>query len=84
MAKGSLNRSNVLSVPRGKEELTMKSIAAVAWVIYGIIAGGFGLYFNWVYANVHGLFSWIFFGEIIATLQGLLWPIYLMTGSRIF
>lgn len=35
------------------------------------------LYFNWLYANEHGFWAWLLFGEIIATLKAFLWPIYL-------
>ncbi len=52
--------------------------------VYVFISGLFAVYFNWIYANLHGFISWLFFGEIIATIQGLLWPIYLITGYKIF
>lgn len=40
-------------------------------------------YFNWCYARDHGFVSWIFFGEIVPTLQGCIWPYYaLSSGSR--
>ncbi len=51
---------------------------------YFFIAAFFSLYFNWVYATTKGFISWLFFGEVVATLQGFLWPIYLLTGNRIF
>ena len=37
-----------------------------------------GLYFNWAYANTHGFMKWLFFGEIVPTIQSLFWPIYLL------
>lgn len=33
-------------------------------------------YFNWTYARKNGFFSWLAFGEIIATLDATLWPYY--------
>ena len=56
----------------------------VILIPYVVIAGLFALYFNWVYAITKGFFSWLFFGEIVATIQGFLWPIYVLTGYRIF
>ena len=38
-------------------------------------------YCNWVFAHNHGFVKWIFFGEIIATLQAFIWPIWLFTGN---
>lgn len=33
-------------------------------------------YFNWRYARDHGFVSWIFFGEVVATAQSVVWPMY--------
>ena len=46
-------------------------------IIYLVIAGITGIYFNWIFAVNNGFLAWFFFGEIISTLQGLVWPIYL-------
>jgi len=35
-------------------------------------------YFNYAFARDHGFMAWLWFGEIVATLQGLLWPYYLV------
>jgi len=51
---------------------------------YFFISGLFALYFNYVYAVTKGFWSWIMFGEIVATVQGLLWPLYLLNGTMIF
>ena len=59
----------------------MQFILSAVFFVYMVVAGLFALYFNWVYASVHGFISWIFFGEIIATLQGLLWPLYFIAGG---
>ena len=56
----------------------------VILIPYVVIAGLLALYFNWVYAITKGFISWLFFGEIVATIQGFLWPIYVLTGNRIF
>jgi hypothetical protein len=33
-------------------------------------------YFNWCYARDKGFVSWLFFGEIVATAQAMIWPVY--------
>lgn len=48
----------------------------VLFAIYFIIAGIAGLYFNWLYAVENGFLAWLFFGEIIASLKGLAWPLF--------
>jgi hypothetical protein len=45
-------------------------------VLYGISVAVFTLYFNWIYANEHGFWSWLIFGEIIATFKGFAWPFF--------
>jgi len=45
--------------------------------IYMAIAGFAALYFNYLYAVEHGFIAWIFFGEIIAAFEGLLWPFFI-------
>ena len=45
-------------------------------IIYGISVGIFGIYYNWLYANEHGFIAWLFFGEIIASLKALVWPLF--------
>jgi hypothetical protein len=42
--------------------------------LYGISVAIFALYFNWQYAQEHGFMSWLFFGEVIATLKAIVWP----------
>ena len=56
----------------------------VIFYIYLFVSGLFGIYFNWMYAVTRGFWSWVFFGEVVATLQGLLWPLYLLNGTMIF
>ena len=34
-------------------------------------------YYNWQYAKGHGFISWLVFGEVIATLKALFWPVWL-------
>jgi hypothetical protein len=31
-------------------------------------------YFNWQYARDHGFLRWLFFGELVATAEALIWP----------
>ena len=38
-------------------------------------------YFNWCYARDNGFVSWLFFGEIVATAQGAIWPVYALSGG---
>ena len=45
-------------------------------IIYGISVGIFGIYYNWLYANEHGFIAWLFFGEVIASLKALVWPLF--------
>ena len=45
-------------------------------IVYGISVGIFGLYYNYLYATEHGFIAWIFFGEIVATLKALVWPLF--------
>ena len=52
-------------------------IIQVALVTYLISAGIMGIYFNWLYAVEHGFLAWFFFGEIIASLKGLVWPFFI-------
>lgn len=45
-------------------------------VIYGISVAVFGLYYNWLFAKANGFLAWLFFGEIIASLKALVWPLF--------
>lgn len=45
-------------------------------IAYGISVGVFGLYYNYLYAVENGFLAWLFFGEIIATLKALVWPLF--------
>jgi|TARA_Y100000310_G_C20364512_1_gene660531 hypothetical protein len=45
-------------------------------IVYGISVGIFGLYYNYLYAQEHGFVAWIFFGEIIASLKAVVWPLF--------
>tara|TARA_Y100000590_G_C15022657_1_gene751950 strand:- start:142 stop:321 length:180 start_codon:yes stop_codon:yes gene_type:complete len=44
--------------------------------IYLASVGIFALYYNYLYANEHGFIAWLFFGEIIASLQAFIWPLF--------
>ena len=47
-------------------------------LIVWLVGSGFAsLYYNWEYAKEHGFWAWLMFGEVIATIKGLLWPIML-------
>jgi hypothetical protein len=52
-------------------------ILSIVAGLYGLSAAIFSLYFNWQYAQEHGFMAWLFFGEVIATLKGVLWPLFI-------
>ena len=54
----------------------MEKIVTVLLIAYGISVGIFGLYYNYLYAIENGIWAWVFFGEIIATLKALVWPLF--------
>ena len=54
----------------------MDKILTGLLIVYGISVGIFGLYYNYLYAIEHGFIAWVFFGEIIATLKALVWPLF--------
>jgi len=54
----------------------MEKILIAIAIIYGISVGIFGVYYNWLYANEHGFLAWLFFGEIIASLKAVVWPLF--------
>ena len=60
-----------------KERKNNMPIVNFVFIIYLIIAGIMGAYFNWLYAVEHGFIAWLFFGEIIASLKGLAWPLFI-------
>tara|TARA_Y200000002_G_scaffold374670_1_gene375766 strand:+ start:425 stop:598 length:174 start_codon:yes stop_codon:yes gene_type:complete len=55
----------------------MEKILIAIAIIYGISVAIFGVYFNWLYANENGFLAWLFFGEIIASLKALVWPLFI-------
>jgi len=52
-----------------------KILMAIA-IVYGISVAVFALYYNWLFAKTNGFIAWLFFGEIIATLKALIWPLF--------
>ena len=54
----------------------MEKILIAIAVIYGISVAIFGVYYNWLYANENGFLAWLFFGEIIASLKAIVWPLF--------
>ena len=52
-----------------------KILMAIA-IVYGISVAIFALYYNWLYAKTHGFIAWLLFGEIIASLKALVWPLF--------
>ena len=48
------------------------------FIIFGIYCLGATIampYYNWQFASNVGFLPWLFFGEIIASINALLWPI---------
>tara|TARA_B100000579_G_C22698436_1_gene788581 strand:- start:889 stop:1077 length:189 start_codon:yes stop_codon:yes gene_type:complete len=58
-------------------KLNMEKILITIAIIYGISVAIFGVYFNWLYANENGFLAWLFFGEIIASLKAVVWPLFI-------
>jgi hypothetical protein len=54
-----------------------EKIIGILIFLYAGIAAVFTLYFNYMYAVTNGFIAWVFFGEIVATFQGLLWPFFM-------
>lgn len=52
------------------------SAIEILLVIYGISVMIMATYYNWKYAVEHGFISWVFWGEIIATLKAVIWPFF--------
>lgn len=52
-------------------------LSVIGGGLYGFSAAIFSSYYNWQYAQEHGFIAWLFFGEVIATLQGILWPFFI-------
>jgi hypothetical protein len=53
----------------------MHIILYIIGIPYGFGVVIFGFYYNWLYAQQNGFVAWFFFGEIIATLKALIWPL---------
>ena len=59
-------------------------------VLGNVLAGVLGLYFlsltvitpyyNWNYAKEHGFIKWLCLGEIVATLESIAWPYFVLTS----
>ena len=54
----------------------MHKILTFIIIVYLISVGVFGIYYNYLYANEHGFLAWVFFGEIVASLKALVWPLF--------
>ena len=54
----------------------MEKILIAIAIIYGISVAIFGVYYNYLYANENGFLAWLFFGEIIASLKAIVWPLF--------
>ena len=59
----------------------MKIIGVLLAIIYFIGAFVFGTYWNYLFAVNHGFMAWLFLGEIIPSLQSIVWPIILFLNG---
>ena len=55
----------------------MEKIFIFLFYVYMFISSFFVLYFNYTFAIENGFVAWVFFGEIVATFKGLLWPFFI-------
>ena len=56
----------------------MDKFIPIILIPYGISVMIMSVYYNWEYANTNGFLAWLFFGEIIATVKGILWPFFVL------
>ncbi len=54
----------------------MEKIFVAILIVYAISVAIFGLYYNWLFAVQNGFWAWLFFGEIIASLKAIVWPLF--------
>ena len=57
------------------KEILLFILTAIGF-IYGLIGAGYAIYFNYIYLFEKGFVAWLFFGEIIASLKALVWPLF--------
>jgi hypothetical protein len=60
-----------------EDQLKNHSFFGGLLIVYQLSVVLFALYFNYLYARENGFIQWIFFGEIIATLKALIWPVFI-------
>jgi len=58
----------------------VQKAALVIWSVYIVVAILSAPLFNWRYAREHGVWSWLCFGEIVATAKAAIWPYYAITA----
>ena len=58
------------------KEILLFILTAIGF-IYGLIGAGYAIYFNYIYLMEKGFVAWLFFGEVIATFKGFLWPFFM-------
>ena len=54
----------------------MDKLITGLFILYLASVGIFTLYYNYLYAQDHGFIAWLFFGEIVASLKALVWPLF--------
>ena len=58
------------------KEILLVILHAIGF-IYGLIAAGYAIYFNYILLIEEGFWVWLLLGEVIATFKGLLWPFFM-------
>ena len=58
-----------------------EAIVSILLALYGLSVMIMATYFNFLYANENGFLAWLFFGEIIATLKGIVWPYFIFIAG---
>ena len=64
----------------GKKEFA-SAVFQIAIMFYCVSIGPAAMYFNWQYANQEGFIRWFWFGEVVATAKGLVWPYFVLESS---
>ena len=65
------------------KERAKKIAGTIALWLFMIYLAGWMLatpYYNWKYAQRHGFWKWLVFGELVATAQAMAWPVDLVFG----
>ncbi len=48
---------------------------------YGITVMAAAVYFEWLYAQDHGLFAWLSAGAVVPVLKAMVWPVFAVLAA---